>query len=124
MSLGTVVAKRIVAGGLAGAVSLLISGTFGLAGSVGSAAVRPAEVIGTATPRSPVLSGVWCASRVKCLAVGTDEQDHPISSEWNGTAWSFVKTPAKGHQLTALACTSFSDCLAVGLSGLSDHWNG
>ena len=61
MSLGTVVAKRIVAGGLVGAVSLLISGTFGLAGSVASAAVRPAEAVGTATPLSPVLSGVWCA---------------------------------------------------------------
>jgi hypothetical protein len=124
MNLGAVVAKRIVAGGLAGAVSLLIGGMSGLAGTVASAAVRPAEAVSTATPQSPVLSGVWCASRVKCLAVGTDTADQPISAKWNGSAWSFIKTPAKGHQLTALACTSFSDCLAVGLSGLSDHWNG
>lgn len=79
-------------------------------------------------PTFPDLSGVWCAGPSKCLAVGSaeasDTQTVPISMRWNGQDWSFVKTPARGQSLNALACTSWTHCMAVGYPGVAQEWNG
>jgi hypothetical protein len=45
-------------------------------------------------PTAPELNGVWCAGPNKCLAVGTDRQNAPISMVWNGRHWSYENTPA------------------------------
>jgi hypothetical protein len=79
-------------------------------------------------PTFPDLSGVWCAGPSKCLAVGSaevsDTQTIPISMRWNGQDWSYLKTPAKGQFFYALACTSWTHCMAVGSPGVAEEWNG
>jgi len=85
------------------------------------------------------LRGVTCASQVDCWAVGdysgvTNEQT--LIEHWNGIFWAIVSSPntstMQDNYLTAVACTSASDCWAVGdyASGsgvfqtLIEHWNG
>src|SRR6516164_6823855 len=75
-------------------------------------------------PTVPVLNGVWCADQNKCLAVGYDRQNAPISMTWNGQNWSYVRTPTTGHSLDSLACTSWTHCIAVGYPDVADEWNG
>lgn len=66
------------------------------------------------------LAGVWCASRVSCIAVGDDRASasprRPLAEAWNGTAWRVLATPALSGpgELTAVACSRASTCLAVG----------
>jgi len=93
------------------------------------------------TPGSGVLSSVRCTSAAYCLAVGASGQGGYLNeaARWNGSAWSLVSTP-KPHGtihdrrgLAGLACTSPSNCWAVGppLEGFETslvnqalHWNG
>jgi hypothetical protein len=111
-----------VAGVTAAAASLI---TFGPPGLAAAAMPVPARSVAAATtPLSPDLSGVWCSGRHDCIAVGTDQQDNPISVVWNGESWRYVSTPAKGHDLSALACQNPTECLAVGGLGAADQWNG
>src|SRR5215467_11422687 len=56
-------------------------------------------------PLFPQLNDVWCAGPSKCLTVGTDNRNVPISMKWNGQDWSRVRVPARGQRLNALACT-------------------
>ena len=73
------------------------------------------------------LSGISCASAPSsaCIAVGDDTNSEGtndiISDAWNGTAWSSQKIPDGGiptQALTAVSCTSSTDCEATG--GFSD----
>ena len=83
------------------------------------------------------LSGISCTSAqsTACIAVGDDTNSggtsDVISDAWNGTAWSSQKIPDGGiptQALTAVSCTSATDCEATG--GFSDGasftegWNG
>lgn len=92
------------------------------------ASQRAGTLASQRTPTFPDLNGVWCAGPSKCLAVGTaevsDTRNIPISMRWNGQDWSSVKTPTKGQDLDALACTSWTHCMAVGGPGVADEWNG
>jgi hypothetical protein len=71
------------------------------------------------------LNGVSCVSRANCWAAGIHISDRGIGRNavlhWNGAAWSAVTTPqpgenvaGDGRQLSAVTCTSASDCWAVG----------
>jgi hypothetical protein len=120
MTLSQTTARRLVVWLVAGAT--LAGGTSALA-QASQRAAAPAAAF-KQQPTFPVLSGVWCADASKCLAVGTDFQNAPVSMTWNGRDWSFVPTPANGQALNALACTSWTHCMAVGDHGAADEWNG
>lgn len=99
--------------------------------------------IGGAT--DAVLNSVECRSVSDCYAVGTVTKDwgvkHDILAEhWNGTAWTVVNLPAPADDdygdLSSIACSSASSCLAVGqveividhgveyAGGIFERWNG
>jgi RHS repeat-associated protein len=67
------------------------------------------------------LTGVACISSTNCRAVGNYVDSTGVTKnlvlDWNGTAWS-VRTPANpvgtASRITAISCTSASDCRAVG----------
>ncbi len=85
------------------------------------------------------LVGVACTAANACRAVGSFIDSGGVKKTlamvWNGTSWSQATTPnpAGGtqNQLSAISCTSVSDCRAVGsyvLGGikktLAMSWNG
>jgi hypothetical protein len=90
------------------------------------------------------LDGATCTSRSNCWAVGSysQEADSPFSfaytliERWNGTSWQTIESPsvaAINNGLRDVACSSQSDCWAVGSiynSGvqyhqtLIEHWDG
>jgi hypothetical protein len=91
---------------------------------------------------SPGLQGVSCSSDANCFAVGNSFTG-ALVERWNGTAWSNVTTPTPrnslGADLGSVACTSSTDCSAVGIQGavetsgdiidisdapLQEHWDG
>jgi hypothetical protein len=99
------------------------------------------------TPNPPggggsFLDGVACPSITACIAVGnaTDSSGTPtgtLAERWDGTDWSISSTPeptgASGAELNSVACTSSTDCIAVGAplrnhgeeaGPLAEHWNG
>jgi hypothetical protein len=65
------------------------------------------------TPPGPVgsgVSGVWCASAGRCVAVGGDQ-----ASTWNGSAWTgqaIAKPESAG--LGSISCWQRSACMAAG----------
>lgn len=87
-----------------------------------------------------LLSGVSCVSGHNCTAVGSFEnsskQYRSLAEHWNGTKWSLVPlaVPAGFTQggLDGVACTSATDCDAVGSYkggsntriAYAEHWNG
>jgi hypothetical protein len=82
------------------------------------------------------LDGVACVAAKNCLAVGgyqnsTADAELPTAEHWNGTAWSVLTVPAPSGTtaayLYAIACTTASNCWAVGGSlnnTLIERWNG
>ncbi|MGC9962764.1 MAG: hypothetical protein ABSE47_12810 [Acidimicrobiales bacterium] len=87
------------------------------------------------------LSRVACTSTSSCTAVGWDENGHyldlTLAEHWNGSSWAVMKTSnpsagTEGSQLSGIACTSASNCTAVGYdannklvdAALAEHWNG
>jgi hypothetical protein len=72
------------------------------------------------------LEDVSCTSSTNCLAVGGYRQGEEggesnkktLTERWNGTSWSIVSSPNPsgnyGASLLDLACTSSSNCAAVG----------
>jgi hypothetical protein len=114
----------------AGAVAAGLAGVAMVAGFgfPGHAAVRPG---GQRSPAvrvvDPVLNAVWCSGPRRCLGVGTASVSPSISAVWNGRSWRFVKTPDRGVELTALGCSGWTECMAIGgsfSSGVIDEWNG
>jgi hypothetical protein len=104
---------------------------------------------------APILAGedgagfidVACTSSTACFAVGDafngDDLDEtaidPLAEHWNGTAFSVDNVPlapgADGGALFGIACTSATDCSAVGgsvtaasdglvFTPLNEQWNG
>jgi hypothetical protein len=82
------------------------------------------------------LRGVACVGTADCWAVGFADDgkggpEHNFAEHWNGSGWSIVGTPntspSENNALFDVACTSGSDCWAVGgavISTLAEHWNG
>jgi hypothetical protein len=83
---------------------------------------------------SSSLSGVACAARSACTAVGaTTSRSRNVATlaeRWNGHTWGIQPTPspAGGGALNGVSCTSDSACTAVGgtVNGrtLAERWNG
>jgi hypothetical protein len=64
------------------------------------------------------LERVTCSSASDCWGVGfyyidRFETSHTLIENWNGTAWSIVKSPNTGA-LSGVTCNSAADCWAVG----------
>ncbi len=83
------------------------------------------------------LGGVACTSASDCWAVGSytyydnsfpfpQPHSQTLIEHWNGAAWSIVASPntspTQNNSLSGVACTSGSDCWAVG--DTIQHWNG
>jgi len=84
--------------------------------------------------------GVSCPSTTACIAVGVhlDNQRNglTLAMRWNGTSWSVQSAPspigAEGSSLSAVSCTSPTECTAVGTINLApgpplplaERWNG
>jgi hypothetical protein len=98
--------------------------------------IEPAPALGTSD--QPVLNSVSCAGAA-CMAAGTiftSAGEAPLAEQFNGTKWSVttLATPAgaSGLAVRGLACTSTSNCYAVGATGTStggsvtliERWNG
>src|SRR6266496_1480047 len=111
-----------------------------------------------ASPQPPgsiasYLSAVSCTAESNCVAVGTTRYSHrkgdsyggpreyTLTEHWNGSSWAIVSSPnppgPPADGLAGVACTSASDCTAVGAGGrltppgsadgastLVEHWNG
>jgi len=111
--------------------------------SAGMAAASAWSIQRTPNPagaRYSVLSGVSCASRTACTAVGYFANGAgvgmPLAERWNGTSWSIQRTPApagaRSSLLFGVSCASRRACVAVGSvtnrSGitvpLAERWNG
>lgn len=84
-------------------------------------------------------TGVSCTAPTACTAVGvanTRAGSLPVAERWNGTAWHIqaAPVPAGAHNadLSGVACTSRSACVAVGgytartgqSRELAERWNG
>jgi hypothetical protein len=131
----------MLARGPAAAVAGLL---FVLGPAGGLPATAAARALGSPAVPSPgissSLSAVACSSASNCWAVGSYEAQTAQLNEalhWNGSSWTKAGTPdhgtAGGDQsgLSAVACTSASNCWAVGSydSGAGQlnqalHWNG
>lgn len=102
-------------------------------------AARPALVPAFSDPAFDFLSGVSCAARSVCMAVGLS---HPppaanagydysaLAEVWDGRTWSdqspTLSQTSDGY-LLAVSCPTASDCIAVGqevASALAMGWNG
>ena len=84
------------------------------------------------------LNDVSCSSTTACVAVGhhfNGTNDQTLVEIWNGTNWaqsaSPSSSPTEDNYLYGLACTSSTDCVAVGdysngsnLRTLVETWNG
>jgi hypothetical protein len=86
-----------------------------------------------------LFNGVACPAPSACMAVGQYTTratgDITLAESWNGTQWTIQPTPnptgAIGSYLNAVACSSPTNCTAVGWHGedqrsltLAEHWNG
>ena len=83
------------------------------------------------------LSGVACASRRFCEAVGDAGQAAPLTERWNGARWSLQRLPhppnTRGSALIGVSCSSPRACVAIGQYNvrgsqaylpLAERWNG
>ena len=78
------------------------------------------------------LNAVSCVAPSFCVAVGFDgrgtSQVAPLIERWSGSSFTIVPSPTTpGAALSGVACSSASNCLAVGRAGLNayaEHWNG
>ena len=101
------------------------------------------EHAANATFPDGIVSGVSCANDAACVAVGSyvnaDDYYATLAERWDGSTWSIVPTPnatgAPDSWFNHVACSTASDCVAVGASGnrsdgidnehaLIEHWDG
>lgn len=93
----------------------------------------------TSTSQNNFLFAVTCTATTDCWAVGSfmnaNGFDQTLVERWNGTSWAIVSSPNTGstvyNRLLGLACTSTTDCWAVGFQfngsinqTLTERWNG
>jgi len=76
------------------------------------------------------LTGISCPSTTRCFAVGSASGStarRTLIVMWNGAGWKVLPSPTPHphgpavDDLSAIACTSANNCIAVGLSG--DRYN-
>jgi hypothetical protein len=97
-----------------------------------------------ATPRpahasDSFLYNGWCTSPASCWTVGMyivgADNHYTLAEHWNGSSWSIVASPTPADTtyavLNGVACSSPTECLAVGYSQISnresvlaERWNG
>lgn len=87
-------------------------------------------------PNTSALSDITCLTPSDCLMVGTSygANRSPLIDQWNGSAWKPVTTPSVTDDawLTAIGCSSSTNCLAVGAQqpttktqhAFAERWNG
>ena len=75
---------------------------------------------------STYVDGVGCSSSSRCFAVGAVATSAAVI-RWNGKVWSPVAVAGPGA-LTGVACSSDTDCAAVGTGGFkptaAERWDG
>lgn len=145
------VTKLDISSGKAGASSAItltvtIAATQIVTAPSGQPSVPVAGAKRAATPHSPAaprgtageLSGVSCASKVACTAVGRDVINHvnrPLIEFWNGSLWTTQSAPmptgARGAVLNGVSCPAANNCTAVGAwhdstgtHTLAEAWDG
>jgi hypothetical protein len=112
----------------------------GMAGPGAAVAAKwqavPVPMPGVATSVS--LNAVACVHAHSCWTVGSTgtrhDTDRALAERWNGRRWTVVPVPSPGDygatELTGLACSGGSACIAVGQRGagqggtLVERWNG
>jgi hypothetical protein len=102
------------------------------------------SIVKTSGVPNEFLEDIYCFSPASCTAVGTTGTGfamtyigYTLVVHWNGSVWSIVLSPPieevsgpsqAEDSLTGIACTSASDCTAVGVAtdgtALIEHWNG
>jgi hypothetical protein len=82
------------------------------------------------------LSGISCISPAMCIAAGfQNTTGGDLLEEWTGTGWALMQGAAVAStELTSISCADAKDCMAVGLSFVSqpssdiatfaEAWNG
>ena len=78
------------------------------------------------------LSGVSCASRTRCVAVGRALRALPFALSWDGLRWRTMTVPSARASLAGISCPAPAHCMAVGntlprsgpTSALTEMWNG
>jgi hypothetical protein len=131
-----VVARALARTGVVvGLVTTMIAGAYAPGGAA------PAwSLVGTAAGAAyGHVAAVSCPSTTACVAVGTLDLAHSVSrlaERWDGSKWLALATPnpagAISSELTGVACTSPTSCLAVGqyntfatvTKTLAMRWNG
>jgi len=79
---------------------------------------------GLATPASveaggpSEMSGVSCASRTRCMAIGAihpvPRTGHPFAVSWNGRRWRMLAVAPLAGSLHGISCPAPARCMAVG----------
>jgi hypothetical protein len=106
----------------------------------GVVASAPASAASKQKALSGALLGVSCTSATSCMGVGSAGGPNLSAGlradQWDGVTWSVVPVPKPPHavgegDLTSVACTSPSACMAVGnyatknvFKPLAESWNG
>src|SRR5260370_4303841 len=120
------------------AVVGLVLAVGGSAGSAGSWSVQATP--NTAGAAISFLNAVACPSATVCTSVGnsiTSSRTYATLAErWDGQRWAIQPTPnppaaVTGAELSAVACPSVTDCIAVGVywdgsaqRAFAEHWDG
>ncbi len=85
----------------------------------------------TASTQNNQFNAITCLTSSDCWTAGNFNIDQPLTAHWNGTAWAIVSSPAAlgGALLKSVACSSASECWAVGQVSNADQpfmqqWNG
>jgi hypothetical protein len=100
--------------------------------------IQSAPTPADAQAGSQILAGVKCISASFCMAVGSYEtstsfNEVAFAERWNGTVWKIqsISQPPADNFLNAVACTTATNCIAVGwtnssgnVAPLAEHWNG
>jgi hypothetical protein len=76
------------------------------------------------------LASISCTSATSCVAVGSTgsgENNVPLAASWDGITWTTVAPPnpagSRVSRLSAVSCTSATDCVAIGDSFQTAHPN-
>lgn len=79
------------------------------------------------------LSGVSCASRSSCMAIGGNSSGQTFALAWNGRRWRIVAAARLQAAVTGISCPAPTLCMAAGRTGIdfnqgssaaAEMWNG
>jgi hypothetical protein len=79
-------------------------------------------------PHAHQLTGVSCASRISCVAVGLVSYSSPFADAWNGRTWRVLTMPSQQAVMNGISCPTAGSCMAVGRvpggNAVADEWDG